>query len=169
MLSDVNPCGLSSEGERTLRAKLIAAEILSIDMDIDFYRQEIDKAEREARRQDVLLLEQRIDRLRGVLKTMRSMDPARYVLPIKRRIRLRPTIVYGIGSALEYDNLKSGSTVYRAAGIQGDDFSLLEPGRWYSLEVYILRPRDASVSVPEYYVYVMAPSEPAPGFSVPDR
>ncbi len=161
--------GLFLEKEATLRAKLLAAEILSVNIDIESYKKEIDTAKGEARQQDILAMEKRISTLNSALEKLSSTDPAHYVLPIKRRISVRPTTVYGIGSVLERDDQKSGNAIYRVVGIQGDDFSLLEPGRWYSLEVYILRARDASVPIPEYYVYVMAPSEPGPGFSAPDE
>ncbi len=161
--------GLFLEKEGTLKANLLAAEILSINIDIDFYKNEIDKAKDEARQQDVLAMEKRVSTLNNILEKLSSTDPAHYVLPIKRRISVRPTMVYGIDSVLERDDQKSGNAIYRVVGIQGDNFSLLEPGRWYSLEVYILRARDACVPIPEYYVYVMAPSEPGPGFSAPDE
>lgn len=161
--------GLFLKKEGPLKAELLAAEMLSINMDIDFYEKELDRAKGEARQQDVLAMEKRISALKSVLEKLRSTDSAHYSLPLKRRISVRPTTAYGIGSVLESDDQKPGNTIYRVVGIQGDDFSLLEPGRWYSLEVYILRARDASVPVQEYYVYVMAPSEPGPGFSAPDE
>lgn len=157
--------GLFPEKENDIKANLLAAEILSINIDIDSYEKDKKGA---AQQQNIPALEERICILSAMAEKMRSLDPAHFSLPIKRRIRIHPTRVYGIGSVLETGESQSKKAIYRAAGIQGGDFSLLEPGRWYSLEVYILRARDIIASVPEYYVYIMAPSEPGPGFFAPD-
>jgi hypothetical protein len=157
--------------ERTLKSALIAATMRAIQMEIKLQGTRLLAAKNNPENsENIPLLEQRIAELKEELARTGRMGPSDYVLPKKKQVRVVPTKPYDYGSVLELDNHNPSEPSYYIAGIQGDDFSLLEAGKRYTLILYLLRPCNVgAASPPSFYVFVMAPAEPGPGFQAPDE
>ncbi len=151
---------LGAMKESALKAALIAATARSIGMDIAALTSRL--AASSAGGDEASGLERKIADLEDELARTVILRPADYAMPEKKKIAFKPKKDLGFGSVLNAD--------FIVAGMQGDDFSLLEAGKQYSVDAYVLRV-DASSKKDEAgrYVFLMAPASAGPGFSVPDQ
>ena len=153
-----------------LKSALIAATMRAIRMEILCYENELRAAkEKPGNSTDIARLDEKIADLKSELAEAARLEPSNYSLPKTRRVRVSAKKPYNYGSILDIDGSGKKKPVYYAAGILGDDFSMFEVGNKYALTIYLLWPKDSeSGKKAGYYVYIMAPSEPGPGFKAPD-
>lgn len=154
----------------TLKLALIAATMRAIGMEILYYENELRAAkERPENSADIALLDGKIADLKNELARTALLEPSDYSLPKTRRVRVTPKKPYNYGSILDIDGSGKKNPVYYAAGIQGDDFSMFEVRKKYALTIYLLWPKDSEPGQKRgNYVFIIAPSEPGPGFKAPD-
>ena len=146
--------------ESALKAALIAATARSIGMDIAALMSRL--SESPAGGDEASGLERKIADLEDELARTVILRLADYAMPVKKKIAFKLKKDLGYGSVLNSD--------FIVAGMQGDDFSLLEAGKQYSVDAYVLRV-SASGKKGEAgrYVFLMAPASAGPGFSSPDQ
>ncbi len=153
-----------------LKSALIAATMRAIGMEILYSENELRAAKaRSGDFADIARLDEKITDLKNELAKTALLEPSDYSLPKTRRVRVTPKKPYSYGSSLDIDGSGKKNPVYYAAGIQGDDFSMLEVRNKYALTIYLLRPKAfESGQKKGHYVFIMAPSGPGPGFKAPD-
>lgn len=146
--------------ESALKAALIAATARSIGMDIAALMSRL--SESPAGGDEASGLERKIADLEDELARTVILRLADYAMPVKKKIAFKLKKDLGYGSVLNSD--------FIVAGMQGDDFSLLEAGKQYSVDANVLRV-SASGKKGEAgrYVFLMAPASAGPGFSSPDQ
>lgn len=158
-----SPAGAGFPGamkESALKAALIAATARSIGMDIAALTSRL--AESPAGGDEASGLERKIAELKDELARTVILSLADYAVPEKKKITFKPKKDLGYGSALNSD--------FIVAGTQADDFSLLEAGKQYSVDAYVLRVRASGRKGDAgRYVFLMAPASASPGFSAPDQ
>lgn len=97
-------------------------------------------------------IENRIKKLSIEYDKYESMNPADYVVPEKKTIKIKVTHTYQEGSILELKNMSRSGPFYHAAGIEGNDYELLKPGKTYRMATYSVYLRD--YPFPSDYVYI---------------
>lgn len=76
--------------------------------------------------------------------------------PRKKVISIVAAETSGEGSLLEAEGQSRSGPFYHLAGIRGGDYRVLQPGRRYELEVYLVYRRDYVGFIQDHYVYVAA-------------
>lgn len=161
---------LKDPQKNKLKSALITATLRAVEMEIQLYEGRLQSAlSNQENQEKVSMLERKIAELKYEFAKTTQITPSTYMLPKRKQVNIIVTKPYNYGTLLEFTNSAGSCPFYYIAGIQGDDFSLLEVRNRYVLTLYLLRPRDYDpLYATSFYVYVMAPAPQSPGFSAPD-
>jgi hypothetical protein len=162
--------GLAYIKENTLKLSLLSATMRALAMEINDYEQILEQKKQALPNTDeVVYIEYTIAKLKELLIKTALQNHEDYKLPEKRHVTVNMARSYYYGTMLELEGKSAKQFQFCIAGIYGDDFSILEPGRRYDFEIYLLIPKSSDwPGVSSYYVFIMPPADPGHGFSMPD-
>jgi hypothetical protein len=149
--------------ETMLKPALMSATMRAIGFEIQMYEIRLKAAKNgPGDPANVPVFEAKIAALKDELAYTSQMAPSDFALPAKEVVNVTVTQPYTYGSMLEVDNMTRSGPFYHVTGITNDDFSLLQPGKKYTLTIYIVRPRDYVLPFAEdAYVYVQIGNQAA--------
>jgi hypothetical protein len=102
--------------------------------------------------ENALFFENHIDKLRAEYWKHKEMSPADYIVPEKKTVKMKMTHVYQQGDLLEIKGISRSGPFYHVAGIKGNNYQVLIPGKTYQLTICPVYPRDYPFQ--SYYVYI---------------
>ena len=137
----------------------IGATLRAIGLEIGGYSVKLETVRKgQGNPANIPAYEKRLDELRLESVRFAAMSAEGYKLPEKLRVGVSPSGTLKPGSLLELDDMSRSGPFYHAAGIEGDDWSILEPGKSYSLTIIPVYPRDYILPhATSQYVYILAP------------
>ena len=139
--------------ELELKKACVKAVIQSIGMEIERFEVKLKAAQNgPGDPANVPLFKNRIAELNAEREKYQRLDPAIYALPEQKTVIVNGGNPVKKGSLLELVDMSRSGPFYHIAGIKNDDFSVLKPGRKYTLTVYHIYPRE--YFFPSSYVYV---------------
>lgn len=173
----VLPGGRGAAGEDPLKGELVSATVKAIELEIAGYETRLKAAqEGPGSPENVPLFRDRLEEMKRLLAAFRTMDPAGYEVsgaptespkpllgdagygPVKpaekMTLKVRVSQPCHAGSLLEAEGTTRSGPFYHLAGIAGDAYDRLQPGREYSLTVYLVYRREYIGFMRDHYVYV---------------
>ncbi len=170
---------LSQEGETEIRQGCLKATVKAIELELKGYEERLEIAERGVGPQgNAEKFRKRITELKAELERIKAMKPENYVLseendeeevdfeklkkfgplmpPLKKEISITVGSPYGAGSLLDLRGMTKSGPFYHIAGIKGDDYGVLKPGKRYQLEIHLVYKREYFGFIQNHYVYVSA-------------
>lgn len=150
-------------GTELLKKRLIDATIRAIKMEINRYK----SSQHPDKQQKIAYLENELNKFEnmGTLDykltqpeqtSEQPLEVSKFgplMPPIERDVEVIVTKPYDYGSILEVVGMTKSGPFYHIAGIQGDDLSILQPGR-YKLKLYLVYKREYFGFIGNYYVYI---------------
>jgi hypothetical protein len=142
-----------AENDLELKKACLKAVIQSIGMEIERYETKLKAAQNgPGDPANVPIFKNRIAELNAEREKYQRLDPANYALPEQKTVIVNGSNPVKKGSLLELVDMSRSGPFNHIAGIKNDDFSVLKPGRKYTLTVYHIYPRE--YFFPSSYVYV---------------
>lgn len=150
-------------GTELLKERLIEATKRAIKMEIDRYK----VSQHPDKQQKIAYLENELKRFENMgtldYKITQPEQSSEDVLeaskfgplmpPMERDVEVIVTKPCDYGSNLEVAGMTKSGPFYHIAGIEGDDLSILQPGK-YKLKLYLVYKREYFGSTENYYVYI---------------
>ncbi|WP_022854952.1 hypothetical protein [Thermodesulfobacterium thermophilum] len=150
-------------GTELLKKRLIDATIRAIKMEIKRYK----ASQHPDKQQKIAYLENELKRFENMGTTdyklthdgQSSSNPIEVskfgplMPPVEREVEVVVTKPYDYGSVLEVVGMTKSGPFYHIAGIEGDDLSILQSGK-YKLKLYLVYKREYFGPIGNYYVYV---------------
>lgn len=169
--------GRATAGENTLKRELVSATVKAIELEMAGYETRLKAAQDgPGSPENVPLFQDRIEEMKRLLAAFRSMDPRDYEMsetpaeppepilgdagygPVKPAgkmiLKVRVNQPCHAGSLLEAEGTTRSGPFFHLAGIAGDAYDRLQPGREYTLTVYLVYRRDYIGFMRDHYVYV---------------
>ncbi|WP_028841338.1 hypothetical protein [Thermodesulfobacterium hveragerdense] len=150
-------------GTELLKKRLIDATIKAIKMEIERYK----ASQHPDKQQKIAYLENELKRFESMgtmdYKLTKPEQTSKDVLevsnfgplmpPVEREVEVIVTKPCDYGSILEVVGMTRSGPFYHIAGIQGDDLSILQPGK-YKLKLYLVYKREYFGPIGNYYVFI---------------
>lgn len=170
---------LSQDSDAEIRQGCLKATVKAIELELKGYEERLKIAEGGVGPQgNAEKFRKRIAELQAELERIKGMKPENYALskendeeevdfeklkkfgplmpPLKKEISITVGSPYVAGSLLDLHGMTKSGPFYHIAGIKGDDYGVLKPGKRYQLEIYLVYKREYFGFIQNHYIYVSA-------------